>query len=290
MPAAKTVTSTTSARPTISAAAVTAVRCGWRIAFSRASLPGEAAAPAARRARGPAAARAAAPGTRRRTSSAARPGRAARPRPRSASMPPKSPKNSASRPSAHQRDRADDAAPAQVADAGRDGVAHRRHRLHARRAPGGHEARDHRRDDADDEADDDRAGRDHEAGRAEVDPERLQHRRQRGREHDADEHAEDRREQRRRRTSRSAPSAAPAPREAPSTRSSANSFVRCATVTVNVLKIRKPPTSSATAANTSSAVRMKPSASREVLRLLLGRLLARAHEEVAPERLLRSPP
>jgi hypothetical protein len=37
--------------------------------------------------------------------------------------------------------------------------------------------------------------------------------------------------------------------------------VRWATVTVNVLKIRKPPTSSATAAKTSSAVRMKPSAS-----------------------------
>ncbi len=50
-------------------------------------------------------------------------------------------------------------------------------------------------------------------------------------------------------------------REAPSTRSSANSFVRCATVTVNVLKIRKPPTSSATPAKTSSAIRMKPSAS-----------------------------
>ena len=51
------------------------------------------------------------------------------------------------------------------------------------------------------------------------------------------------------------------PREAPSVRSSANSFVRWATVTENVLKIRKLPTSSATAANTSSAVRMKPSAS-----------------------------
>ena len=38
-PAAKIVTNTTSARPTISAAAVTAVRCGWRIAFSRASTP-----------------------------------------------------------------------------------------------------------------------------------------------------------------------------------------------------------------------------------------------------------
>ncbi len=44
-------------------------------------------------------------------------------------------------------------------------------------------------------------------------------------------------------------------------RNSANSRVRCATVTVKVLKMRKLPTSSATPANTSSAVRMKPSAS-----------------------------
>ena len=51
------------------------------------------------------------------------------------------------------------------------------------------------------------------------------------------------------------------PREAPSVRRSANSRARWATVTLKVLKIRKPPTSSATAANTSSAVRMKPSAS-----------------------------
>ena len=50
-------------------------------------------------------------------------------------------------------------------------------------------------------------------------------------------------------------------RDAPSVRNSANSRERCATVTAKVLKIRKPPTSTATAANTSSAVRMKPSAS-----------------------------
>ena len=73
------------------------------------------------------------------------------------------------------------------------------------------------------------------------------------------------------------------PRDAPSTRSNANSLVRCATVTVNVLKIKKPPTSSATPAKISSAIRMKPSALGEVLRLLLGGLLARAHEEVASE-------
>ncbi len=50
-------------------------------------------------------------------------------------------------------------------------------------------------------------------------------------------------------------------REAPSVRNSANSRERWATVTANVLKIRKPPTSTATAAKTSSAMRMKPSAS-----------------------------
>ena len=38
-PAAKIVTKTTSARPIISADAVTAVRCGWRAAFSRARRP-----------------------------------------------------------------------------------------------------------------------------------------------------------------------------------------------------------------------------------------------------------
>ena len=50
-------------------------------------------------------------------------------------------------------------------------------------------------------------------------------------------------------------------REAPSVRSSANSRERWATVTAKVLKMRKPPTSTATAAKTSSAMRMKPSAS-----------------------------
>ena len=79
-------------------------------------------------------------------------------------------------------------------------------------------------------------------------------------------------------------------REAPSTRSSANSFVRCATVTVNVLKIRKPPTSSATPANTSSAVRRNAERVREVLGLLLGRLLARPDQEVLARAWTGSPP
>ena len=39
MPAAKIATNTTSATPIMSADAVTAVRCGWRRAFSRASRP-----------------------------------------------------------------------------------------------------------------------------------------------------------------------------------------------------------------------------------------------------------
>ena len=50
-------------------------------------------------------------------------------------------------------------------------------------------------------------------------------------------------------------------REAPSVRSSANSRERCATVTANVLKIRKPPTNTAIPANTSSAILRKPSES-----------------------------
>ena len=48
-------------------------------------------------------------------------------------------------------------------------------------------------------------------------------------------------------------------REAPSVRSSANSRERCATVTANVLKIRKPPTNTAMPAKISSAVVRKPS-------------------------------
>jgi hypothetical protein len=50
IPAAKTVTKATTARPIISAAAVTAVRAGLRCVFSRASRPvRRAAAPAASR-------------------------------------------------------------------------------------------------------------------------------------------------------------------------------------------------------------------------------------------------
>ena len=48
-------------------------------------------------------------------------------------------------------------------------------------------------------------------------------------------------------------------REAPSVRSSANSRERCATVTANVLKMRKPPTNTAMPAKISSAVVRKPS-------------------------------
>ena len=92
-------------------------------------------------------------------------------------------------------------------------------------------------------------------------PKARQQRAQAGREQQPAGDADDRRRARRSRGSRRARSAGPAAREAPSVRSSANSRVRWATVTEKVLKIRKPPTSSATPANTSSAVRMKPSAS-----------------------------
>ena len=50
-------------------------------------------------------------------------------------------------------------------------------------------------------------------------------------------------------------------RDAPSVRSSANSRERCATVTANVLKMRKPPTSTATPAKTSSPILRNPSES-----------------------------
>ena len=53
-PAAKTATKTTSARPTISAADVVAVRAGLRIAFSRASRPGSSKASASGRPTAPA--------------------------------------------------------------------------------------------------------------------------------------------------------------------------------------------------------------------------------------------
>ena len=78
-------------------------------------------------------------------------------------------------------------------------------------------------------------------------------------------------------------------REAPSTRSSANSFVRCATVTVNVLKIKKPPTSSATAGEHEQRGAQEAERVGEVLRLLLGRLLAGADDEVLAELLAARP-
>ena len=94
-----------------------ALRLADRVLARELAGAGPACGPSARPARAPAAAPAAAPGTRRRTSSAPRRGRAATRRPSLESMPPKRPKNSASQAEAHQRDRADDPAPAQVPDA-----------------------------------------------------------------------------------------------------------------------------------------------------------------------------
>ena len=74
-------------------------------------------------------------------------------------------------------------------------------------------------------------------------------------------------------------------REAPSVRRSANSFDRCATVTANVLKIRKPPTNTAMPANTSSAMVRKPERLVDVAGRLLRLLLAGAHDRGVAERL-----
>ena len=75
------------------------------------------------------------------------------------------------------------------------------------------------------------------------------------------------------------------PREAPSVRSSANSFVRCATVTLKVLKIRKRADEQRHAGEHEQRRADEAERVREVLRLLLGLLLARAHGELrAPAR------
>ena len=92
-------------------------------------------------------------------------------------------------------------------------------------------------------------------------PTRRSSARSAGRDQEPDEDADDRRYRGRSTSDSAITERSTCRREAPSVRSSANSRVRWATVTVKVLKMRKPPTSSATPANTSSAVRMKPSAS-----------------------------
>ena len=243
--------------PTISAAAVTAVRWGWRMAFSRASTP---VSPRARQRRAEHA-RQRAHEQRREERDAEHHQHGAEPDSEAAAEPSRcrrTARRTARSGRAHERPRADDAAlPAQCP---RPGVTPSRIAVTGSTASraGPDEPGDHRRDHADDEADDDRAW-----ARSPIPvvprsmPKRLEDRRQR------------------RATTR--PASTPTidaispttnvsintdwstcAREAPSTRSNANSFVRWATVTVNVLKIRKPPTSSATPAKTSSAMRMNP--------------------------------
>ena len=144
---------------------------------------------------------------------------------------------------------------------GVDRVAHRLDRLDLRRAAGRHEARHERRDHADQQADDDRARRDHRAGRGQLEAERGEQRcAGRGRAAAPAEDAEHRGgEADRERLGDTELSTWR--RDAPSVRSSANSRERWATVTANVLKIRKPPTSTATPANTSRPILRKPSES-----------------------------
>ena len=154
-PAAKIATSTTSATPIISAEAVTAVRWGWR----RRVLAGEharEALEAGQRAADQPAQRA---HERRRQQREAEDhqqrAEAEHGRGRAGGA------RVAEQAVEQQRDadRLDDdgdhdPAPAHAPGAGQDAVAHRRHRLDPRRAAGGHEARDDRGDDADDQADD----------------------------------------------------------------------------------------------------------------------------------------
>ena len=80
------------------------------------------------------------------------------------------------------------------------------------------------------------------------------------------------------------------PREAPSVRSSANSFVRCATVTLKVLKIRKRADEQRHPGEHEQRRADEAERVREVLRLLLGLLLAGAHGELPPQLARRSPP
>ena len=180
-------------------------------------------------------------------------------------------------------DGGDDPPPAHAPDAGRDAVAHRRHGLDPRRAAGGHEARDDGGDDADDQAGD-RSVRG--SSTVLVVPRSIPN--------EASSAA--------RPGASARPAAMPSsdastpitnvsasterstwPREAPSVRSSANSFVRCATVTLKVLKIRKRADEQRHRGEHEQRRADEAERVREVLRLLLGLLLAGAHGELPPQ-------
>ena len=244
----------TSARPIISAAAVDAVRAGFRIAFSRASAPDAPpkranGRPSPTRAAAPAAARSA---RRRRTARARRaPARAAAGRRRRRGRTGRS----RAAPARGRRSRA--ATPCGTGEPpGRESgaLADGRDRRHLRRLHRRGDARDQGDDDAEQHRDDHRArledgarlraGRGPSAASAEPAPWRA----------------------RRRATSPSAEASMPIAkpststerrtwrREAPSVRSVASSRVRWATVIDSVLKMTNAPTNSATAAEREQEV------------------------------------
>ena len=174
-PLANTVTKTTSARPIISAAEVTAVRPGWRVEFSRASRPTSLV----ERSIGAATIRAAGPTKRGEISAMPRiritappaapislvevsPPSASRP---ATTSPPPSRMRSAGEPRGQAR-------PAPVRGRGR--LAQRLHRGDARRPQRRGERARQRDERADQQADDDRAALEHEARGRQVDAERLE--------------------------------------------------------------------------------------------------------------------
>ena len=211
MPAAKTVTNVTSARPIISAAAVVAVRPGLRTAFSRASRPvslrtrssseaddrGQRRDEARRQQRG---------------AEEEQHGAEAEQRRRVAGRLDAAEEADADRHEAadaqEDREPGDEPAPA---PRGRDRlVAQRLHRRHARRADGRDDRGEQRDDQPDQERHDDRAGLDDAARVRQVDPERLEERVQQVGDADPGEDAQPGPDQRRSRAPRSAPTSGPA--------------------------------------------------------------------------------
>ncbi len=175
-PAAKIDAKVTSATPTISAAAVTAVRPGWRTLFSRARRP--VMPQALERRADDAGDRPDQLRAQQRDAEERR--RRAEPRERqrrsssrlTANSPSASITSAADRQDDRQRGRPD--ASARLGQ--RDALAQRGHRRHARRPQRRGERRDQRDDRADDQRDDDRPRLDHRALRRQVDAEGVEHR------------------------------------------------------------------------------------------------------------------
>ena len=284
-PAAKTATKTTSPMPTMSAAAVIAVRAGLRVAFSRASSP----VVCPRRSSGQPTSAASGPhgvaGGHRDHDEHEQ--RAATHRREPAGGRAAAEQAVHEQRDAEEPDHGDRGQPAaaRAGRLGRDVLAHRGDGRHARRPHGREQRGGQRHADADDQADDDRArcelhraARDAHPGRVEQAAEELARTRAR--------RAAPRSMRPRRASRASAPTPARTwPRVAPSERSRANSRRRCATVIEKVLKMMNAPTSSAAPENASSTgVRNAADAVVDLLRRVGGGLLAGLDLEAARQR------